>query len=240
MTKRNILMSTLPKINVRKYKLKLHSDNKEIYYRAFTVKEQKILLQAKEDADQNSMINAIKQIIEICTFGSVDPENLPIFDIENLFLHIRMKSVGDIINLKYKVKDDPEDKKGQVVDVQINLNDVEFVVPENHDKHVVLDEENKFGLMMKYPTFSMYDQNFDDYESIVACIDYAYQGDDVFYFKDISKEESNEWFESFDFSMLNEIKKFFDTMPTLTHKTKVKSKSGVEHEIELKGLKSFF
>ena len=39
---------------------------------------------------------------------------------------------------------------------------------------------------------------------------------------------------------MNEIKKFFDTMPVLEHKVTVKNKEGAEKEVVLKGLNSFF
>ena len=56
----------LPKLDVPIYQLSLPSNNKEISYSTFLVKEEKILLMAMEGDDQIEMINGIKQIITNC------------------------------------------------------------------------------------------------------------------------------------------------------------------------------
>ena len=53
----------LPKLDVPIYQLTLPSNNKEISYRPFLVKEEKILLMAMEGDDQIEMINARRNVL---------------------------------------------------------------------------------------------------------------------------------------------------------------------------------
>ena len=56
-----------------------------------------------EDAD---MKNATIDLVNSCTFVKIKAEELPLFDIEYLFLNIRAKSVGEVVNFKLFIFDD--------------------------------------------------------------------------------------------------------------------------------------
>ena len=57
----------LPTLNTPRFKMKLPSTGQAINYRPFLVKEEKVLLIATETGDQNSTVNAIKDIIAAST-----------------------------------------------------------------------------------------------------------------------------------------------------------------------------
>ena len=59
----------LPKIKVPTYSLELPSTGEKIEFRSFLVKEQKLLLIAQESDNEDEIFNAIKTIVESCTFG---------------------------------------------------------------------------------------------------------------------------------------------------------------------------
>ena len=57
---------------------------------------------------------------------------------------------------------------------------------------------------------------------------------------DISEKDIEEFIDSFDTTQLEEVMKFFETMPKLRHVTKiVNPKTKVESEITIEGLQSF-
>ncbi len=60
------------------------------------MKEEKILLVAMEEEKEENMIRAVKQIVNNCTFESLNVDNLPMFVLEFIFLRVRAKSVGEI------------------------------------------------------------------------------------------------------------------------------------------------
>ena len=65
--------------------------------------------------------------------------------------------------------------------------------------------------------------------------------DEVWSSSDVTKKELTEFLESMNSSQFKDIEKFFETMPKLSHKLTVKNpKTGVESEVVLEGLASFF
>ena len=75
----------LPKLNVGTHILKLPSSGKEIEYRPFLVKEEKILLTAMESGEIADMIRALRQIIDSCVENDLSAMDMPMFDIEYIF-----------------------------------------------------------------------------------------------------------------------------------------------------------
>ena len=77
---------SLPKLNTPTHKLVLPSTNEEVKFRPFLVKEQKLLLMAQQSDDKNEINDAIINIIKGCT--GLDAENLPMYDVEYIFLSL--------------------------------------------------------------------------------------------------------------------------------------------------------
>ena len=92
----------LPTIAVPEYELEIPSSKLKVKYRPFLVKEEKILLLALESEVEKNIINAIKNIIENCIYGEVNVDEMPTFDLEYIFLQLRSKSKGEVIDLKYE------------------------------------------------------------------------------------------------------------------------------------------
>ena len=100
---------------------------------------------------------------------------------------------------------------------------------------------------MKYPSFEM----IQKYESVtdgdvmtkvlIDCIDYIYDKEQMYYAKDSTKEELEEFIDSMQQKDLEKIKVFFDTMPEIKKEVKFKCpKCNYEDEITIKGLQNFF
>ena len=79
----------LPKLNAPTYELELPSTGEKIKYRPFLVKEQKSLMIASESENETEIQNALANIISECTFGEINPFEVPLFDVEFMFLRIR-------------------------------------------------------------------------------------------------------------------------------------------------------
>ena len=235
----------LPLANTAKYELTLPSTDKKIAFRPFLVKEEKILLMAMESGDGKEILNAVKEIVNSCTFGEVVAENYPMFDIEYVFLQIRSKSVGEVSKIKVLC---PDDKK-TYVDVEVDLSKVEVYVDDDHDSRIVLDENRKLGVVMKYPTLK--DVNSDMmtgnvkleamYEMMTNSIDNIFEGETVHLAKDSTKEELREFVDNLSADQMKQINKFYTSMPRLEHKLEVVNpKTSVKSEVVLKGLADFF
>ena len=234
----------LPKLNTPSYELEIPSTDEKVQYRPFLVKEEKILLIALESAKNEEIIRAMKEIVSECTFNKLDISNLPMFDIEYIFLNIRAKSVGEVSKLKIRC---PDDKK-TMADVEIDLNSVNVEIGEGHTNKIELEEGT--GIIMQYPTIDSFKQlglqnitakNMTDI--ISACILQIYEknGEKVYNAKDQTTKELSEFVEQMNTKQFQKVQKFFDTMPKLKKVIKVKNpKTKVESEVTLAGLNDFF
>ena len=236
---------TLPSIETPRYELTLPSTDKVVQYRPFLVKEEKILLVAMESNDNKEILNAIREILSACTYGSIDVDTLPIFDIEYIFLQIRSKSVGEVSKVKLLCPDDKE----TYADVEIDLTKVNVQVDDAHTNNVVIDENRKLGIVFNYPTlemtkagFNVTDTDIDSLFDIMAnSINHIYEGDKIYPSKDSTKEEMKKFLEGLPQTAFNKIKIFFETMPQLRHSVEVENpKTKVKSTIVLQGIRDFF
>ena len=149
----------LPKINVATYELNLPSSNEIVKFRPFLVKEEKILLMAMESEETNDMMNAIKQIISNCVISSkLKVEELPLFDLEYMFIKLRAKSVGEKTKIGMKCLECDTS-----TEVEVNLDEVEVIKGENHDPKIQLTDE--IGVVMKYPKLNIM-ENIGDINNV--------------------------------------------------------------------------
>ena len=102
------------------------SINQEVLMRPFLVKEEKILLLAKQSNDKDQILLSIQQVVQNCLIDQeYDIGKLPFFDVEYLFIQLRINSIGDDIKIKIRDEDIDED-----VEATISLNDLDISVPE--------------------------------------------------------------------------------------------------------------
>ena len=117
----------LPKIAVPTYELEVPSLKKNIKYRPFLVKEEKILIIAMESEDTKQIAEAVKTVISNCIITKgIKVDQLSTFDIEYLFLNVRGKSVGESVDVLITCPDDGTTQ----VPVSINLDEIKVNVSE--------------------------------------------------------------------------------------------------------------
>lgn len=233
----------LPKINVPKYKLKLPSDGRTVNFRPFLVKEEKLLLLATETGEQEDIVSAIKSIIKECT-DIQDVEKLATFDIEYVFLQIRTKSVGESVEVTVTCPDDGE----TTVPVSIPLDEIKVQKSKTHKSELKLSDE--VIVTMGYPSLdSFVKMNFGEetsqieqvFEMAAGCVKTIADANQVYDCADSTKQELVEFFDQLNSKQFMQIQEFFETMPKLSHTVKVTNpNTGVESEIVLEGLASFF
>ena len=237
----------IPKIAVPHFRLTLPSNQKEITYRPFLVKEEKMLLMAREAADEESIMLATEDIIKSCVEDDIEIKELPFFDLEYLFLNIRAKSIGEEIELRYR-HNGGKNRNGDECDastpVVINVEDVEVKFNEDHSDKIMLTDT--IGVKMKYPSTKdfamiMRDAQNDTVTVIVDCIEYLFDDQQIYDDTTTTREEMIEFVENLNKEQLLKINEFFRTMPTLEHTVKYQcEKCGQEDEITLRGIVDFF
>jgi len=234
----------LPKLTTPTYELEVPSTDEKIKYRPFLVKEEKILMMALETKDNAQIVNAVKDIVNECTFNKINISTMPMFDTEYIFLQIRAKSVGEVSKLKLLC---PDDKK-TYADVEVDLNEVKVQVGDDHTNKIELTKD--MGIIMTYPNIDSFTESgiqdinaSNMLEVIGSCILQIYEqkGEKVYEAKDQTTKELTEFIEQLNTKQFKDVQNFFDTMPKLKHEIKIKNpKTKKESKIILQGLNDFF
>ena len=236
----------LPKLNETiKYSVKIPSTGETVRYRPYLVKEEKVLMLALEQGDEQISLEAIADTLEACIEEPINARSLPIFDIEYLFTQIRSKSVGETTTIQAKCTE-----CDTANEITVDISKVNIKVPKGANAKTV-KLTNDITLEMKYPTIkdiaprmnkykngNQTDQAFD---MIAQCIDAVQMKDERFSLADESDEEVNAFIESFSTDQFMKVRDFIENMPRLKHDVDfVCGNCGHDNTLTLQGTADFF
>ena len=202
----------LPKLDTPTYQLELPSNQQVIKYRPFLVKEQKILMMAQDADNKEDTYNMLSEIIDGCTFNTIDISTMPLFDFEYLFMQIRCKSVGESAEVSVLCPDDNITR----VPVTIDLSEIDVQIEDTHSNVIGVNENIKIIIEI-------------------------HDGDTIHNTIDATTKELDDFIDSLPTEVFEKVGNFFNTMPRLTHVLQVKNpKTEVTSEVVVQGLESFF
>ena len=243
---------SLPKLTVPTYTLEMPSTKQKIKYRPFLVKEEKIIAMAMQEGNDEAILEALKDIVDNCTFNKIDVNKLTSFDFEYIFINLRSKSKGNIVDLSFQCKNMVKNDDGEMVECnhvnkfQINLDNI--VVKSKDDAHttkIMLTDD--IGIKMKYPTINEVVEVqkavkeggsaaiFDKLKYYIECI---FEGEKVH--DSFSDEELVQFIEDMTEEQFAKVEKFFVSIPTIMMDITIHcSKCGFKETVTLEGLQSF-
>ena len=236
----------LPVINkTPQYKLKLPVSKKEITFRPFLAGEEKILLLALETGQTpDDFLNAFAQVVTNCVKEEIDIENLPVADIDYLFLKCRAKSIGEIINGHIRCENKECNK---LVSFTI---DIDTITPtEQDDKASVIKITDEIHIKMRCPSLADIRKHTDEsdhitfsFDMMLDCLDYITNGDEIIHAKEYKKEELEEWMNGFSIDDFKKINEFFSTIPRVQYENEnVKCVAcGHQNKVYVEGTRDFF
>lgn len=234
----------LPRLNdTPNYSIKIPSLNKNVKFRPFLVKEQKILLLALESQDQKQIFDSIINTIEACAQDKININAMTSYDIEYVFTKIRAQSIGETSEIVMKCEKCESDTK-----IKVNLNNI--VVTDNEIDNKI-DLENTYTLVMKYPTYNdinMLIPTIDNttpvdqlYSSIIMCMDKLLTEDESINMNDEPHKEKEEFLDSLNSAQFEKIINFVNNMPTVTLDADFKCEvCHEENKRTLNGIQDFF
>jgi hypothetical protein len=241
----------LPKVSTPTYELTIPSSGEKVSYRPFLVKEEKTLLMAAEDQNVSTITKAMRDIIFSCTEGDVDLKTLAPYDIEYIFLQLRGKSIGDVINLKLKKPESVECEESECPgseEIEVNIDDIKIDTSGMKDSKIELTKD--IGIKLGYPQLETVQKYVVKgggmspdgiFKMINDCIEYIWEGEEIYKAKDSTKKELNDFIESLNSVQFTKIRDFFESMPRLQHEiTWTCSKCKKSAPLLLEGIDSFF
>lgn len=234
----------LPKIDQPLFELTIPSTEKKITFRPFTVKEEKILLIARESEEMAQVVLAVKQIINNCC-PDLDVETLAVFDLEYLMLQLRAKSVNN--EIKFTITDPDTEEK---VDLRVDVDDIEITRNPDHTKKVALNDQ--YFMMMRYPSINEL-SNLQGlagnepaesvlFDTMISCIETLVdeQTDEVYNFAEFTAEEIEEFVSQFSSATVQQLQNFFATAPKMKYSAPYKDNTGKDKTFNMEGLDTFF
>lgn len=233
---------SLPKISYPIIDIEI-SNEKKYKFRPLLVKDEKLLLMAKNTDSRIDIFNSILQIINNCSLNeNLNVNKLSLFEIEYIFLKLRGFSIGNKIDVSYI---DGEDN--QKYDFIIDIDEVKIKYPEKEISNVI-EIKDKIGLTLKYPAAELYLSDkmneINDEEKIeyliLNCVDKIFDEDNVYDAKLESPEELKRFIDELDILTFNKIQEFFANVPKMEHVIRYKNTLGNDRTITLRNLNDFF
>lgn len=233
---------SFPKIALPTHLIKQESTGKELKFRPYLVKEEKILMAAKESKQVKDIFMSIKTVLSSCCLEKkIDFETVPLFDLETLFLRLRAVSVS---NMETILITDTEDGKEYMEKVDFNKINVKF--PEVKQDPIIRIGGD-LAIQMKYPSASIYEddnaaimkklETGQVYELIINCIDKIFNKDVLL---DLKGEDLKQFLDTLDIPTYRKMKDFLVNMPHLDHRITYTNSLGHERYVDFNSIVDFF
>lgn len=234
----------LPQLNTVNYDMVIPSTGQQVKYRPFVVREEKVLLTSLESGDAQQITNAMRDIVEVCTFKEVNVKKLAMFDLEYIFLKLRAKSVGENADIVVKCKHCEAENA-----VRVNLDLVELKGDPRAESTIQLTDS--VGVSIKYPTVERTEEVMKGIKTesqidlilglMVASIESIYDAEKVYPSTDSTPQELMDFIESLNKEQFNKFETFFEQFPKLKEEIGFTcEKCGKENNMTLEGLNDFF
>jgi len=235
---------SLPMMKTALYSVKIPSTEKKVSFRPFLVREEKALLLAQQSENSEVMVRTLKEIISNCVQEEINVNSLAIFDIDYLFTQIRAKSVGETVDLIFTCMHCDQEKNK--VKLGIDLTTIDVIKDPAHSNKIHLFDE--CGVIMHYPnldTFNKAEGMEEDInaimEVIIDCIDSIYNGDEMFYAKEQTRQELEEFILNLTKEQFDKIEEFFVSIPKFKKDIEYDCPACKAHnKTTLEGTASFF
>lgn len=235
----------IPVINQSpKYKVTIPSLKKQVFFRPFLVKEQKILLMAMETQDQETILKSMVDTVTACLEEPIDQNIFTTFDVEYLFTKIRAKSVGETADILILCQECNESNE-----VKINLDEIQIKEVEKAPDITLNDQ---YTLRLKYPKYNAIThdilKNQDEmtftsllFKTAIQTLDKILTSEEIIDLNDEPEEEKIKFLDNLNSDQFKSIMDFVQSIPKLTHDIKFTCTScNHENHQQLQGMQDFF
>lgn len=231
----------LPKIQTPTFSITQPSTQKDIIIRPFLVKEEKILLIAKESKEDKDVYGAVKQVCQNCVLTEgFDINTVPIYDLEYIFIKLRALSVNNIV--KFVVEDSDD---GLEYNLEANLDEVEVIMPENFTNKIMITDD--VGVMLKAPTAKLADKlktvdNISDviYETIKECIDMVFDEEETYEWAGESNTDKEIFLDSLPIEAYDRLGTYFENSPKIEYVVNYENSLGKQKRVVFRNITDFF
>jgi len=225
----------LIKSEIPEYETRLPGTKKKVKYRPFLVKEEKILLHAKQHFDKKDQLNAIENVIVSCS-NLKDIDNLPLVDVEHMFLELRKNSIGEDVVLNFSCP-----KTNEKIKKNLDLTDIK-IKSQSSKKKIQLSGTKTIELS-EY-TFKDYKKTFESvkskFDEIVYLLSKLETPNEVIDCKTLTQKQKNELIENLLPAEYKAIIKESNNVKRYEHVLEYTTEDGKKRSLQIRGLFDFF
>jgi hypothetical protein len=221
------------------FKTILPFSKREVEFRPFRVKEEKVLLMANAGDSIKDVTTAVENIVSACTNGAVTATNSSMFDVQHMWLQLRGKSISE--DLEFTLTCGVCEHQ---TNMTIHIDDFKFRETAGHSAVIDL---GGCSVEMRYPTFEDYANLYEIdsaemvYDVVAACITKIVTQEEVRLNTPDTKAEFREFVDNIIPIQFKKLEKFFTTMPVLEYIAKYTCAGcDTEKEVAIDGVQNFF
>jgi hypothetical protein len=225
-----------------KYTDVLPLSQKRVTYRPFLVREEKTLLIASETSSFENLMSTVRDVVNSCVEGlpSNDCKDLPFCDLEYLFMKIREKSVGEVVDCEITCP-----VTNEKVTTTLDLSKIELSNKKPQNKIKI---DSNITVVMQQPSMETY-LTLNKYaisaeeesviELLALCVKEIHSDSGVYSTKDLPKQETKEFIETLTAKQFAMFIKYLKEIPVIQTQIKYTTSDNVEREITLRGFSDF-
>lgn len=245
-------MHTLPQLSHPTFELVFPSNGKKATFRPMQTRDRKALLMAMEGGDLAEMSRAVKRVVTSCV-ENVNPDTLPVFDLEWAFLQLVIHSIKDTVDVFVSIpnRESECDECGKRKLYKVSLKEAKVEGLKKNKKEFQVDLGGGIGLKLKYPTegalseFASTSKNKSEIEKLMdltsLAIDCVYDTDSTTSFNEFPYEQKIQFLEQLPIDQYDKLESFVLTLPKLVLRIPIKcTKCRFEIEHVIEGLNDFF
>ena len=232
MALKDLIISSFPQ-----YCEKLASE-RSVCFRPMTVLEEKSLLLTKQSEDKLSILKTLINIISNC-FEDIDVNSFSIAELEQSFLLLRSKSLGEIeeFNIKCPATNETVNfKVNLITDLKVNSTKHNPKIKLNSNLLLVLNPPT-VKTLLKFPEYSADSKNI--YAFIASCVKQINTQKEVINCSDKSEKEIIEFIQNLTPQQFNTIIEYFDSLPAVEITPEYKTSDGKHSKVTIKGIFNF-
>lgn len=250
----------LPVNRLPSFTTTIPSTGELIKYVPFTNGQEKLLLTAAESDNPSDNVTAIKDLIKECYQGIV-VDKLTSYDIDYLFIQLRIQSVSNISELYFKSMQCGKTGKEceKTLKLNINLNDItvqQYDAESDEYKTyspiqyknggIAIQITDSVGIVIKHPGFDAQEKysklkNPSEDDLIKLCIVSIYDDETVNTRDDFTDEELDEFYDTLLSNQLTPLYTFIRNIPKVRYEAEFKCKEcGFREPLVFEDFTSFF
>lgn len=248
-----MLENMLPKIAYPTHGITLPSTGESMVVRPFITREEKILLMATMSENVEDQKRAVKQVVTNCIMewpeSKKSVEQLSTFDIDYIFLQLRIHSIGDEVTVFFQGIEESECEECQKIrEVAIDLKQVQVTkLPDKKDFTIMVTED--CGLKMKFVSvkemeeFSKIALDPVDaaFELTTRYIESVFDSQNVVPVTKENRAQIKAWLEELPANIFEKVQKFIQLEPAIRHTIVIECpKCKHTQQYTFEGVDSFF